>query len=70
MTQERPNKGQSRVIKLRPEPDLAERIDQAAIRDRQTSPNWVLTQIERVLATRAEQLEFPSPSATGTEGGR
>jgi hypothetical protein len=70
MTKQSPTKAPTRVIKLKPEPDLAAKIDAAAARDRRTPPAWVLATVENVLAGKIEQLEFSKTGTAGAGGGK
>jgi hypothetical protein len=44
-----------RRIVLKPEPDLARRIDGAARQSRQSAPQWIFSVLERVLVVRADE---------------
>lgn len=48
---------------LAPDPDLAFRIDFAALRERQTAPKFILSKLDELLKSQ------PALAATGTEGG-
>jgi hypothetical protein len=55
MTNNKPTKDRPRirVIKLFPEPELADQIDAAAAEDRRSSPAWVLSQVEKILTEQS-----------------